>query len=184
MTYEQQEQIINLRKKGYGYRLIGQMLNLNRDTVRYFCKSNGMAGVAGNVLISDGASLVDTGALEEELETVTEELSVIAKKTQDAIAENAWTAQDQEEYELRYNGLVKRYEEKKARYDELNRQIADVRARAELVRNFIKILRNLDGTVEEFDPGLWGGMIEKVTVHSKDKVDFTFKGELYTITVG
>lgn len=128
--------------------------------------------------------VADTGALEDELETVTEELSVIAKKTQDAIAENARTAQDQEEYELRYNGLVKRYEEKKMRYDELNKQIADVRAKAELVRNFIKILRKLDGIVEEFDPGLWGGMIEKVTVHSKNKVDFTFKGELYTITVG
>lgn len=126
----------------------------------------------------------DTGALEDKLETVAEKLLVIAKKTQDAIAENAQTAQDQGEYELRYNGLVKRYEEKKARYDELNRQIADMRARAELVRNFIKILRKLDGIVEEFDPGLWGGMIEKVTVHSKDKVDFTFKGELYTITVG
>lgn len=50
-----------------------------------------------------------------------------------------------------------------------------MRAKAELVRNFIKILRKLDGTVEEFDPGLWGGMVEKVTVHSKDKVDFTFK---------
>lgn len=122
--------------------------------------------------------------LRKNCKTVTDELSVIAKKTQDAIAENARTAQDQEEYELRYNGLVKRYEEKRARYDVLNRQIADERGKAELVRNFIKIFRKLDATVEEFDPGLWGGMIEKVTVHSKDKVDFTFKGELYTITVG
>lgn len=53
MTYEQQEQIIDLRKKGYGYKLIGQMLGINRDTVRYFCKSNGMAGITENTLVSD-----------------------------------------------------------------------------------------------------------------------------------
>ena len=55
MTKEQREQIVDLRKKGYGYRLIGQTLGLSRDTVRYFCKANGMAGIAENVLISDGA---------------------------------------------------------------------------------------------------------------------------------
>lgn len=56
MTKEQREQIVDLRKKGYGYRLIGQMLGLSRDAVRYFCKANGMAGNAENVLISDGAN--------------------------------------------------------------------------------------------------------------------------------
>lgn len=56
MTKEQREQIVDLRKKGYGYRMIGQMLGLSRDAVRYFCKSNGMAGNAENVLISDGAN--------------------------------------------------------------------------------------------------------------------------------
>lgn len=54
MTYEQQEQIIDLRKKGYGYRLIGQMLGINRDMVRYFCKSNGMAGITEDVPMPDG----------------------------------------------------------------------------------------------------------------------------------
>lgn len=56
MTKEQREQIVDLRKKGYGYRMIGQMLGLNRDTVRYFCKSNGIGGAAENILIADGAT--------------------------------------------------------------------------------------------------------------------------------
>lgn len=54
MTKEQREQIVNLRKEGYGYRMIGQMLGLNRDAVRYFCKSNGLGGAAENILIADG----------------------------------------------------------------------------------------------------------------------------------
>lgn len=56
MTKEQRGKIIDLRKKGYGYRVIGQMLGLSRDAVRYFCKSNGMAGLAENILISDGTT--------------------------------------------------------------------------------------------------------------------------------
>lgn len=44
MTDRQRQQIIQLRKDGFGYALIAKGLNISRDTVRSFCRRNGLAG--------------------------------------------------------------------------------------------------------------------------------------------
>lgn len=117
-----------------------------------------------------------TDDLKKELETVTEEISVLGEMTHSIIAENARTALDQDNYTKRYNSLVDRYEEKKIRYNELNAVIADKQAKSEIIGNFIKIIKKMDGIVETFDEGLWGGMVEFATAFNKKKVVFTFKG--------
>ncbi len=40
MTNAQKQQIITLRKQGYGYIKIGQMLGISNNTVRSFCRRN------------------------------------------------------------------------------------------------------------------------------------------------
>ncbi len=40
MTNVQKQQIITLRKQGYGYIKIGQMLEISNNTVRSFCRRN------------------------------------------------------------------------------------------------------------------------------------------------
>ena len=45
-TPEQEEQIEFLRKHGHGYRLIAAELGLDRDAVRYYCKTHNLAGIA------------------------------------------------------------------------------------------------------------------------------------------
>lgn len=117
-----------------------------------------------------------TDDLEKDLETVTEEMSVLVEMTQSIIEENAKTVLDQDNYEKRYNSLVDRYEVKKTRYDELTAVIADKQAKSEIIGSFVKTIKKMDGMVETFDEGLWGGMIEYVTVFNKKKVTFTFKG--------
>ena len=44
MTDEQRQQIIQLRKEGCGYTSIAKGLGISRDTVRSFCRRNGLAG--------------------------------------------------------------------------------------------------------------------------------------------
>lgn len=117
-----------------------------------------------------------TDDLEKELEIVTEEMSVLVEMTQSIIAENARTALDQEDYEKRYNSLVDRYEEKKARYDELTAIITEKLAKSEIIGYFIKTIKKMDGVVETFDEGLWGGMVDFATILNKKKVIFTLKG--------
>ncbi|WMJ87808.1 recombinase family protein [Anaerocolumna sp. MB42-C2] len=119
-----------------------------------------------------------TDDLQKELETVTEEMSVLVEMTQSIIAENARTVLDQENYEKRYNTLVKRYEEKKVRYNELEAAIVEKKAKSEIIGSFIKTIKRMGGLVETFDEGLWGGMIDYVTIFNKKKVVFTFKGRI------
>lgn len=46
MTNEQKSAIANLRGKGCGYKKIGQMLGINENTVKTYCKRHGLAGIA------------------------------------------------------------------------------------------------------------------------------------------
>ena len=60
-----------------------------------------------------------------------QEVAVLVEITQNCIAENARVAQDQGEYQKRYNGLVERYEKAKARFDEVTETIAERSAKGE-----------------------------------------------------
>ena len=94
--------------------------------------------------------------------------------TQNLVAENARVAQDQEEYQKRYDSLVLRYETAKKNYDELAAKIEQKEARGERIQRFIKILREQDGIITEFDEALWGSMVEFVTI-GKVSRSVTFK---------
>lgn len=43
MTEEQKEKIIRFRRMGRGYALIGKELGISKDTVKSFCRRNGLA---------------------------------------------------------------------------------------------------------------------------------------------
>lgn len=70
-------------------------------------------------------TLCRTDALEDEKHTLEDEMSVAVEMTQSIVAENARIAQNQDEYQKRYNALVERYDAAKARYDEVMSAITD-----------------------------------------------------------
>ena len=70
-------------------------------------------------------------------------LAVLVEMTQSCIAENARIAQDQGEYQKRYNGLVERYEKAKARFDEVTEAIAQRSAKSERLRREASPFRGL-----------------------------------------
>ena len=45
MTTEQKTQIFTLRAQGYGYTSIAKAVELKKDTVKSFCRRNGVAGI-------------------------------------------------------------------------------------------------------------------------------------------
>ena len=100
---------------------------------------------------------------------------MLVEMTQNCIAENARVAQDQGEYQKRYNGLVERYEAAKARYDEVTEAIAERSAKSERLAGFIKTLRVQEGTVAGFDERLWGCMVDYVTVGLDGSVAVVFR---------
>lgn len=119
-------------------------------------------------------TLCTTDALLTEKQGLEDEILVLVEMTQNLVAENARVAQDQEEYQKRYDSLVQRYETAKKKYDELTEKIEQKEARGERILQFIKILKGQDGIITEFDDALWGSMVEFVTI-GKASCSVTFK---------
>ncbi|MCQ4774592.1 recombinase family protein [Lacrimispora saccharolytica] len=119
-------------------------------------------------------TLCTTESLLEEKQRLEDEILVLVEMTQNIVAENARVAQDQEEYQKRYDGLVQRYEATKKEYDELVERIEQKEARGERMRQFIKTLQKQEEIITEFDETLWGGMVDYVTI-GKENRSVTFK---------
>ena len=120
-------------------------------------------------------TLCDTTKLEQEKATLGQELAVLVEMTQNCIAENARIAQDQGEYQKRYNGLVERYETVKARFDEVTEAIAERSAKGERLAGFIRKLEAQKEPVAEFDSQLWASMVECVTVGADKDMTVMFR---------
>jgi hypothetical protein len=103
------------------------------------------------------------------------EIEVTVEMTQSIVAENARVAQNQEDYNKRYNALVERYDKLKAEYDETCTLIFDNDARNEQMGRFITVLKEQDGVLTEFDEGLWSSLVENLVVKSKTDVMVVFK---------
>ncbi len=102
-------------------------------------------------------------------------MAVLAGMVQSAIDENARIAQDQREYQERYDRLVGRYDAAKAQYDEIARTITEKEAQSERLAGFIKVLQAQDGIIVEFDERLWSSMVDFVTVGRDKEMVVTFR---------
>lgn len=117
----------------------------------------------------------NTSELETEQMALESEMTETAELMQESINENARKVQNQTEYNKRYNILAERYDNAKARFDEVAEQIADKNARKETVELFIKNLKKQTEPITEFDECLWLSMVDFVTVNSKEDIQVTFK---------
>ena len=109
-------------------------------------------------------TLCDTTALTEEKAKLQQELTVLVEMTEKCIRDNARIAQNQEEYQKHYEGLVARYDAVKARFDEVTDTISAKGAQSERLALFERTLKARTAPVVEFDSQLWASMVECVTV--------------------
>jgi DNA repair exonuclease SbcCD ATPase subunit len=119
-------------------------------------------------------TLCTTESMIAEKQRLEDEILVLVEMTQNLVAENARIAQDQEEYQKRYDSLVQRYEAAKEHYDDLVTKIEQKEAHGERIKQFIKTLKEQQGILTEFEDALWGSMVEYVTI-GKEKCSVTFK---------
>lgn len=118
-------------------------------------------------------TLTGTDELEAEQKQLAEQMNADADAVQELIAQNARVAQDQTEYNLRYDALVSHFDKTKARYEQVTAEIAMKGVRRREFGRFIKSVEDLPEMIREFDEALWGSLVEKVTVYSKDRIVFT-----------
>jgi uncharacterized coiled-coil DUF342 family protein len=87
---------------------------------------------------------------------------------QELIAENARVAQNQDDYNRRYDEMVSRFEATKAERDALAAEIRQRGIRRREFERFISELEKLPEAVSEFDDVLWDSLVEYAAV-GKDK---------------
>lgn len=140
---------------------------------------------AANKLIGKKAAIIsplrnsldvafDTSALETEVAELQDEIMVVSDLIEKCIYENAHVALDQTEYQKRYDGLTTRFDTAKARLEEIEAALADKKSRRAAIDAFLDTLAQAD-PMEKFDPALWCGLIDYVTVYARDDVRFAFK---------
>ena len=117
--------------------------------------------------------LGDTTALEKERRILDEQLGIDAKAVNDLIAQNARVAQNQTEYNERYDALVSRYEETERKRDEMADWINKIMVRRRKIERFIESVKGLPELYTEFDAGQWAALVDSMTVHAKDRITFT-----------
>jgi site-specific DNA recombinase len=124
-------------------------------------------------LIKDTA--FDTSSLEKERDELTDELNIVAGLIQDGIYQNAHVAQNQADYNQEYETLTARYNKAKERLDTVTAEIHDKNSRRKAIESYLSILEKQKTAITEYDPLLFHGMVEFVTVYSKVDIRFTMK---------
>ena len=120
-------------------------------------------------------NLCDTTALAEEKGKLQQELAVLVEMTENCVRQNARIAQNQEEYQKHYEGLVVRYDAAKARFDEVTEAISAKEAQSEQLAGFIKRLKVQTEPVAEFDERLWASMVDYVSVGEDKGMTVVFR---------
>jgi hypothetical protein len=120
-------------------------------------------------------ALTDTSKLDKESTKLQNEMHIVTEMLHKCVEENANTALNQVEYEERYNSLAVRYESIKKGLEGINEKRLEQSAKHESIVDFIKELEHRESLVTEFDEELWNGIIEKVLIHSEEKITFVFK---------
>ncbi len=118
--------------------------------------------------------IFDTSSLEQEREQLQEEMNVAAELVHQCIRENARVAQEQEEYQKKYDSLVLRYDTAKDRLAEVDGIINGKQARKAQIELFLAELDKLEA-VTEFHEDTWYALLDYVTVYDKEDIRFTFK---------
>ena len=119
--------------------------------------------------------LCDKADLIKRKESLEDEINITVEMTQNIVSENAKMAQNQDEYNKRYNSLVERYEKQKEEYDGVCNEISEKDGKYEQLGRFITVLKDQKELITEFDEALWSSLAEKIIVKSKEDVTIVFK---------
>lgn len=108
---------------------------MDEETIKQlFIKALNILSKERDLIIADFEEIRDTAfpteALEAEAEVLTGGVNTVAELIQKCIDENACVAQDQSEYQKRYDALVQRFETAKAKLDEAQAAIAKTKHNA------------------------------------------------------
>ena len=121
------------------------------------------------------ALTLDTTELEAQQQELLGEMEVLNGMLQQMIRQNATVAQDQTEYNQRFEAISQKFKEAEAKKDAVAQQISDILERRGMMEDFLWILKQQDGEVTTFSEKLWCGLLDYATAYTDGRLTFTFK---------
>ena len=121
------------------------------------------------------AALCDCTEVDREIGEVLQETEVLAEMVQRSIDENSRVAQDQGEYNKRYEGLLQRYEAASEKLAVLQEKRTERQKKVDAIGRFIQRLAERDEPLTEFTAGLWIDSVETVVVQADGTMAFRFQ---------
>ena len=121
------------------------------------------------------AKALDTTELEAQQQELLSEMEVLNGMIQQMIRQNATVAQDQTEYNKRFDALSQKFKEAEAQKDAVAQQISETLERRGMMEDFLRILKQQDGEVTTFSEKLWCGLLDYATAYADGRLTFTFK---------
>ena len=118
----------------------------------------------------------DCTAIDTEITSLLQEMEVVSELTRRCVEENSRTAQDQTEFESRYNGFVTRYETASTRLQELRKKRQELDTTYTEIGGFMFEITEMQEPVQEFDEALWRATIDRVLVKTDGALIFRFRG--------
>ena len=120
---------------------------------------------------------LDTTDLHIEADQLFAQVGAAAEAIDALIARNARVAQDQTEYQRRFDKLNTEHARLLADYDKLITQISDLENRQAAYRYYKEQLATLDPASIEFTPYLWHALVDHAEVSVDGTITFTFRDE-------
>lgn len=153
--------------------------NLDADEIkqRFLEAANILFSCKGEALEecrSIQTTLTDCTTIDAELESLTQEMELLAEMTKKCIEENSRNVQDQDEFAAKYNRLVERYEATKTKTKDLQTQRSLRQNKAEEIGAFMFTLHEMETAAQKFDPKLWMTTVSQATVYSDGRIAFRF----------
>ena len=121
------------------------------------------------------ALTLDTTALEAQQQELLSEMEVLNGMLQQMIRQNATVAQDQTEYNQRFDSISEKFKEAEAKKAAVAQQISDIIDRRGTMEDFLRILKQQDGEVTVFSEKLWCGLLDYAMAYADGRLTFTFK---------
>ncbi|MBE6861559.1 MAG: recombinase family protein [Ruminococcus sp.] len=122
------------------------------------------------LLLSEHFTVSDDTAIE----TVTQEMDVVAELTRNLIQQNSVKPMKQELYKAEYEKLVQRYESLKAKHDALVCKKEAMESKLKFILHYAETLRE-QNVITEFSEDLWLKAIDHVTICRDGRIVFLFK---------
>lgn len=123
------------------------------------------------------SDIFDTSSLIMQRTSLEARIVEISDKAKELTGKNSRVAQDQNEYQEEYSKLSDEYHKLKKDLDETKAAITDKETHRTRAKEFIATLRKSDTITDEFSQELFIGLVEKMTILSKDEIRVEFRND-------